>query len=182
MSSGSFAFNLSYGFREVDCATAQCYRPNCRAIHRRQSGDATLTISGPADDVQRVAAQVIPGWPEPSRRQTPRICAACGAELRDEWSATRCQDCIDNGWTPLDPPPSGRESVLTVRELEALPVGGAVYAGAFGDAERDRRVRWMKLLSGRWQIVYPEEQVKVDDSPGVSATWLANNRRPKLSG
>ena len=106
--SGDLAFNINYPVVEISCLDAGCMGKGCRSTHRRHTGDATLTVVGTIEQIQAIATQVIPGWPEPPRRRTARICTSCGAELRAEWSAGRCPECIDNGWTPLQP---GSENV-----------------------------------------------------------------------
>lgn len=61
MSDEALAFNINYPVVETGCAEAGC--DGCRAVHRRHTGDATLTVVGTIQAIQQIASEIIPGWP-----------------------------------------------------------------------------------------------------------------------
>lgn len=66
MSGGALAFNINYAFVEINCAEAGCTKAilrGCGAVHRRHTGDATLTVVGSIQQIQQIASEIIPGWP-----------------------------------------------------------------------------------------------------------------------
>lgn len=60
---GDLAFNINYPVVEISCLDAGCMGKGCSAVHRRHTGDATLTVVGSIQAIQQIASEVIPGWP-----------------------------------------------------------------------------------------------------------------------
>lgn len=180
---GDLAFNINYPVVEISCKEAECSRPwPCGAMHRRHTGEATLTVVGSIQRIQQIASEIIPGWPVTSEAPPPAAqgltCVACGASSKDvaiELSSTRCSECVRNGWTPLQPSPS---PMLTSRELDAMKPGDRVSAGGFADGARNERHEWWKLMDGRWDS-RSSYGCSIDGKDGVSSIWLAHNREPK---
>ncbi len=139
------------------------------------SGDAVLTVSGSREVVTEIASRVLPGRPDtPPSSASPSLCVACGGELtyrRISEGTDRCAACESEGWTPLERP------TLTTEQLNAMAATLRVFAGGFRDSQRSRRESWVKLHNGRWTSPLGE---RVGGKPGVSAEWLATNRRPRL--
>lgn len=177
---GDLAFHLEYHLREISCKETQCPRPwPCGAVHRTRTGEATLTLAGPDDLIRRAAAAVFPDLAKvfnpPKAVEPTGTCDACGTVI--DFDGPRCSDCVRGGWTPVPPQPDGR--ALSVAELDAMPAGAIVVAGAFPDTWRADRVRWIKLPTGRWGSP-ASGRIEIAGAAGVSTAWLANNRNPVL--
>lgn len=168
---GDLAFHVQYGLKEVTCAEA-----GCDVVHRTHSGEATLTLAGPAQLIREAAALVFPGLAKVFNPPSAMIdCKTCGANVTPtKVGDDRCPDCIRERWEPL---PLEGGKALSAGELDCLAPGMRVIAGAFPDEQRLNRILWVKLHSGRWETA---RQERVDDNAGVSSIWLANNRHPML--
>lgn len=175
--SGDLAFNINYPVVEISCKEAKCSRPwPCGAMHRRHTGEATLTVVGSIQRIQQIASEIIPGWPVTSEAppaDAALTCTACGAEI--DFDGSRCSECVRNGWTSEVPPP---DRTLTSRELDAMKPGETVMAGGFADGARSERHEWWKLANGRWDS-RSSYGCRIDGKDGVSSIWLAHNREPK---
>lgn len=180
MGDDMLSFGIEYEIVDESCDEAGC--GGCTHQHRRQTGQATLTLVGRRDLIQQAAASVFPHLASvlnpPKATATPTgTCAACGASSADgiPIHAGRCPECIADDWQPAVMRSDPRERALSATQLDALPRSSTVVAGGFPDDLRNERIEWIKLPTGRWQS--PMSEV-VGGKPGVSATWLATNRAP----
>lgn len=69
--SGDLAFNINYPVVEISCLDAGCMGKGCNAVHRRHTGEATLTVVGSIQRIQQIASEIIPGWPVTPEAPTP---------------------------------------------------------------------------------------------------------------
>lgn len=125
MSGGDLAFNINYPVVEINCIEAGCPKPwSCNAVHRRHTGDATLTVVGSIQRIQQIASEIIPGWPH-TPEAPPADPVLTSAELdamepgsyvlAGHFSGARCNEWVR--WVKL---PSGRWDVFR----EPLSVNG----------------------------------------------------------
>lgn len=68
---GDLAFNINYPVVEISCLDAGCMGKGCNAVHRRHTGEATLTVVGSIKRIQQIASEIIPGWPVTPEASTP---------------------------------------------------------------------------------------------------------------
>lgn len=188
------AFHVQYGLKEIGCAEAGCdVEHEEHIVHRTHSGEATLTLAGPAQLIREAAALVFPDLakvfnPPPAEQPMAEVHRSHRLGAPGPFDSRRCERCghvvvSANGTTPMGAAqcPIGvtaeDRKALSATVLDAMLPGMAVIAGGFPDHLRNEPVLWVKLHSGRWETA---RQERIDDNPGVSSTWLANNRHPML--
>jgi hypothetical protein len=102
---GDLAFHVQYHLREISCA--QLLHDPCQAVHREHTGEATLTLAGPAQLIREAAAAVFPDLakvfnPPPAEPALLATCATCGAEYTSmKPGDDRCRQCTRERWTPV---------------------------------------------------------------------------------
>lgn len=166
----SLAFNLAYEVRQIDCARAGC--AGCDFAHREQTGEATLTVAGPAALVQEAAALV---FPDLAKVLNPPTAEPEG------YVVEFCNWCPTPAAPSLKFHPDGkaehREPVsayLSAEQLDVMHVGATVTA--FGPNDREQRAghrcRWIKTDGRRWR--------PAGGNFSYTGKWLANHRQPML--
>lgn len=81
---GDLAFNINYPVVEISCLDAGCMGKGCNAVHRRHTGEATLTVVGSIQRIQQIASEIIPGRPVTPEASTPPADAALTSRELDD--------------------------------------------------------------------------------------------------